>query len=532
MEPVVDRYSIENTDYTVGQDNVQKWGFDVHNPVFGISAGSIILFLVALLVVEPDTAKAALDGIKWQVIGNFDGLFMWAANIFVIFCFALIVSPYGKIRIGGNDAKAEHSTLSWMSMLFAAGMGIGLMFWGVAEPLAYYTGWYETPLAVEAYTPEAAKLALGATIYNWGLHGWSIYGVVALALAFFTFNKGLPLSIRSIFYPILGDRTWGWFGHVVDIVAVLATLFGLATSLGLGAQQATSGINHVFGTDGGIGMQLVVIAVVTSLATMSVVRGINGGVKLLSNINMLVALGLLVFVTIAGGMTGIKAIPTALMGYIENFIPLSNPHGRDDETWMQGWTVFYWAWWISWSPFVGMFIARISKGRTIREFMVAVLFIPTSVIIIWMAIFGGIAIDQVANKVGEIGVNGLKDITLSLFHTYDALPMSSVLSVVSIGLIMVFFITSSDSGSLVIDSITSGGKVDAPVPQRVFWAVIGGAIAAVLLWVGGTESIQALQAGTVSMALPFAFILLLMCLSLLLGLRTESQLMVQQNALS
>lgn len=309
-------------------------------------------------------------------------------------------------------------------------------------------------------------------------------------------------------------------------------LFGLATSLGLGAQQATSGINHVFGTDGGIGMQLIVIAVVTFLATMSVVRGINGGVKVLSNVNMLVALGLLIFVTIAGGMAGIKAIPTALMGYIENFIPLSNPHGRDDETWMQGWTVFYWAWWMSWSPFVGMFIARISKGRTIREFIVAVLFIPTTVIIIWMAIFGGIAIDQVANKVGEIGVNGLQDITLSLFHTYDALPMSSVLSVVSIGLIMVFFITSSDSGSLVIDSITSGGKVDAPVPQRVFWALMGGAIAAVLLWVGGTESIQALQAGTVSMALPFAFILLLMCLSLLLGLRTENQLVKQQNALS
>ncbi|MDA0148421.1 BCCT family transporter [Vibrio sp. LaRot3] len=523
MSNTKDRYSIENTDYTIGQDNIQKWGFDVHNPVFGISAGAIILFLVALLVADAETAKAALDGVKWKIINNFDVTFMWAANIFVIFCFALIVSPYGKIRIGGNDAKAEHTTLSWMSMLFAAGMGIGLMFWGVAEPVAYFTGWYETPLGVEAHSPEAVKLALGATIYNWGIHGWAIYAVVALALAFFSFNKGLPLSIRSIFYPLLGDRTWGWFGHIVDIVAVLATLFGLATSLGLGAQQAASGINHVFGTEGGIGMQLGVIAVVTLLATISVIRGINGGVKVLSNINMIVAFFLLVFVAIAGGMVALKSVPTALMGYIENFIPLSNPHGREDETWMHGWTVFYWAWWISWSPFVGMFIARISKGRTIREFMVAVLFIPTAVIVIWMAVFGGIAIDQVINKVGEIGLNGLKDITLSLFHTYDALPISSVLSVVSIVLIMVFFITSSDSGSLVIDSITSGGKVDAPVPQRVFWAVIGGAIAAVLLWVGGTESIQALQAGTVSMALPFMFILLLMCWSLILGLKTEME---------
>jgi len=524
MDPVKDIYSIENTDYTVGQDNVQKWGFDVHNPVFGISAGVIILFLVALLVADADTAKAALDGIKWQVIGNFDGLFMWSANLFVIFCFALIVSPYGKIRIGGQDAKSEHSNLSWMSMLFASGMGIGLMFWGVAEPVAYFTGWYETPLGVEAHSPEAAKLALGATIYNWGLHGWAIYAVVALSLAFFTFNKGLPLSIRSIFYPLLGDRAWGWFGHFVDIVAVLATLFGLATSLGLGAQQAASGINHVFGTEGGIGMQIGVIAFVTSLAIISVIRGIEGGVKVLSNVNMLVALALLIFVIIAGGAVALGSIPTALMGYIENFIPLSNPHGREDETWMQGWTVFYWAWWISWSPFVGMFIARISKGRTIREFIIAVLFIPTSVIVIWMAVFGGIAIDQVANQIGEIGTNGLKDITLSLFHTYDALPMSNILSVVSIALIMVFFITSSDSGSLVIDSITSGGKIDAPVPQRIFWAGIEGAIAAVLLWVGGTESIQALQAGTVSMALPFTVILLLMCLSLLLGLRSESQL--------
>ena len=523
MEPVKDRYSIENTDYTVGQDNIQKWGFDVHNPVFGISAGAIIIFLIALLVADPETAKAALDGIKWQVIGNFDGLFMWAANIFLIFCFALIVSPYGNIRLGGNDAKAEHSSLSWMSMLFAAGMGIGLLFWGVAEPVAYFTGWYETPLNVEAYSPEAAKLALGATIYNWGLHGWSIYAIVALALAFFTFNKGLPLSIRSVFYPVLGDRTWGWFGHIVDIVAVLATLFGLATSLGLGAQQATSGINHVFGTNGGIGMQLIVIAVVTFLATISVIRGINGGVKLLSNVNMLVALAVLVFVTIAGGMAGIKSIPTALMGYVENFIPLSNPHGRDDETWMQGWTVFYWAWWISWSPFVGMFIARVSKGRTVREFVTAVLLVPTAVTIIWMSVYGGIAIEQIQNGIGALGTDGVTSVPLAMFQMFDGMDTgyTAILSSLAIILVLVFFITSSDSGSLVIDSITSGGKIDAPVPQRVFWAAVEGAIAIALLWIGGTQAIEALQAGAISTGLPFTVVLIVMCISLLMGMRTE-----------
>ena len=248
MSSDYDKYSIENTDYTVGQDNVQKWGFDVHNPVFGISAGLIVLFLVATLISDPATAKSALDGLKWGIIETFDTLFMWAGNIFVIFCLILIVSPFGKIRLGGPEAVPEHSRISWLAMLFAAGMGIGLMFWGVAEPVAYFTGWYETPLGVEPNTPEAARLAMGATMYHWGLHPWAIYGVVALSLAFFAYNKGLPLSIRSIFYPMLGDRTWGWAGHVIDILAVLATLFGLATSLGLGAQQASAGIGHVFNT--------------------------------------------------------------------------------------------------------------------------------------------------------------------------------------------------------------------------------------------------------------------------------------------
>ncbi|MFA0439821.1 BCCT transporter [Vibrio sp. 10N.286.49.C2] len=519
-----DKYSIDNTDYTVGQDNVQKWGFDVHNPVFGTSAGLILLFLIALLVVDPATAKAALDGAKWQIIGAFDSLFMWAGNIFVIFCLGLVLSPYGKIRIGGASAKPDHSTLSWIAMLFAGGMGIGLMFWGVAEPVAYFTGWYETPLGVEAYTEEARKVALGATMFHWGIHPWSMYAVVALSMAFFAFNKGLPLSMRSVFYPLLGDKTWGWFGHIIDILAVLATLFGLATSLGLGAQQAASGIGHVFGFQAGTTLQLGVIAFVTALAVFSVVRGIDGGVKLLSNTNILIAFVLLVVVIVVSIATFFGSLGTTIVGYVENIIPLSNPHGREDEAWMHGWTVFYWAWWISWSPCVGMFIARVSKGRTVREFLTAVIVIPTTITLFWMAAFGGMAIDQVINQVGELGQNGLTDLTLSLFYAYEALPMSTLLSVISIVLIMVFFVTSSDSASLVIDSITAGGKIDAPVPQRVFWATIEGAIAAVLLYVGGTEAIQALQAGAISTALPFTIILLIMCVSLLKGMRTELQI--------
>ncbi|MFA0113533.1 BCCT family transporter [Vibrio sp. 10N.261.46.E11] len=523
MTKGIDKYSIDSTDYTVGQDNVQKWGFDVHNPVFGISAGLITLFLIGVLLTDTASAKAALDGVKWQIINSFDWLFIWSGNIFVIFCLGLIVSPFGKIRLGGVDATADYSFMSWLSMLFAAGMGIGLMFWSVAEPAAYYTGWYETPLGVEPNTPEAAKLALGATMYHWGLHPWAIYGVVALSLAFFSYNKGLPLSIRSIFYPILGDRAWGWAGHIVDILAVLATLFGLATSLGLGAQQAASGIQHVFGIEAGLGLQVIVITVVTLLAVVSVLRGIDGGVKVISNINMLVAFLLLILVALIGYAVTLGSIPTTLMAYIDNIIPLSNPHGREDEAWLHGWTVFYWAWWISWSPFVGMFIARVSKGRTVREFITAVLIVPTTVTIIWMSVFGGMAIDQIVNNVGTLGKEGLTDVSLAMFQMFDVLPLGTLLSIIAVVLVLVFFITSSDSGSLVIDSITAGGKVDTPVPQRVFWAFLEGAIAVALLWVGGTEAVQALQAGAISTALPFTIILLLMCVSLLMGMRTEKR---------
>ncbi|PKI11278.1 BCCT transporter, partial [Shewanella sp. 11B5] len=473
----------------VGQDNIQKWGFDIHNAVFGISAGLIAAFLIAILIIDPATSKEFLDGLKWQIIGTFDSLFMWSANIFVIFCLALIVSPFGKIRLGGDDAKADYSRLSWIAMLFAAGMGIGLMFWGVAEPLAYYTGWYETPLNVVANTPEAAELALGATMFHWGLHPWSIYGVVALSMAFFAYNKGLPLSIRSAFYPILGDRTWGWPGHIIDIFAVLATLFGLATSLGLGAQQAAAGFHHVFGIEAGLTLQITIIVVVTLLAVISVVRGLEGGVKVISNINMLLAVALLIFVALVTFAVSMGTIPTTVMGYIKNIIPLSNPIGREDEAWMHGWTVFYWAWWISWSPFVGMFIARISRGRTVREFLSTVLIVPTVVTILWMSVFGGIAIDQVINNVGTLGSKGLTEVPLAMFQMFDSLPLGNLLSMLAVLLVLVFFITSSDSGSLVIDSITAGGKIDAPIPQRIFWAVIEGAIAAVLLWVGGTQAI-------------------------------------------
>ncbi|MCV6608170.1 MAG: BCCT family transporter, partial [Campylobacterales bacterium] len=281
-----------NTDYKVGQDNVKLLGMDLHNPVFFISSMLIVTFVVVTLLFPVD-AKSALDGAKWWSINNFDWLFMVGGNFFVLFCIALIFLPVGKIRLGGDGAKTEFSTLSWFAMLFAAGMGIGLMFWSVAEPVAYYTGWYKTPLGVEPNTPEAISSAMGATMYHWGLHPWAIYGVVGLSLAFFTYNKKLPLTVRSAFYPLLGEKIWGWPGHIIDLLAVFATIFGLATSLGLGTQQVSSGLNFLFGIDGGTSTQVAIIILITAIAIFSVIRGVDKGVKILSNINMIIAILLL-----------------------------------------------------------------------------------------------------------------------------------------------------------------------------------------------------------------------------------------------
>jgi BCCT family betaine/carnitine transporter len=517
---VTDQSTLYETEYVAGQDNLRRWGMDVHHPVFWVAAGLVLLFVIGVLM-APEAAKGAFDGAKWWSIGAFDWLFMVGGNIFVIFCLALIFLPVGKIRLGGETATPDFSTLSWFSMLFAAGMGIGLMFWSVAEPTAYYTGWYETPLGVEANTAAAAEKAMSATMFHWGLHPWAIYAVVALSLAFFHYNKGLPLTIRSAFYPLIKDRSWGFFGHVIDTVAVLATLFGLATSLGFGAQQASAGLSYLFGTDAGIGSQIAIIIIVTAIALVSVIRGLDGGVKVLSNLNMGIAMLLLLFVLLVGPtMLIFSTMASTLGGYIGDIFSYSNWVDREDEAWMQGWTVFYWAWWISWSPFVGMFIARVSRGRTVREFIIAVLLVPTLVTLVWMSVFGGSALDQIQNNVGALA-NGLDKVELAMFQMLENLPLTSITSFVAIVLVLVFFITSSDSGSLVIDAITAGGKVDAPVVQRIFWVMIEGVVAAALLFGGGADALTALQAAAITVGLPFTVVLIVMCLSLYMGLAHE-----------
>jgi BCCT family betaine/carnitine transporter len=512
------------TDYTIGQDNVRTLGLDLHNPVFFWS-GSLIGLFVVLSLIAPDRARSALEGTRDWVINTFDWLLLASGSVFVLFCLVLIALPLGRIRIGGVDARPDFSRTSWFAMLFAAGMGIGLMFWSVAEPVGYFTEWFGTPLNIAGGTEESKEAALGATMYHWGLHPWAIYGVVALALAFFTYNKGLPLTIRSTFYPLLGDRVFGPIGHVIDTLAVFATIFGLATSLGFGAQQAAGGLDFVFGLPSTTFVQVVIIAVVTAIAVGSVMRGIDGGVKVLSNINIGFAGALLVFVIVAGGLLAFFAnFGTTVAGYADQLLPLSNPVGREDETFYHSWTIFFWAWWISWSPFVGMFIARVSRGRTIREFLIAVLIVPTVVTTVWMSAFGGAGIDQVQDGVGELA-GGITDSSLALFQMLEALPLAAITSTLAVILVLVFFITSSDSGSLVIDTITAGGKTDSPRAQRVFWAVLEGVIAAVLLIVGGDDALSALQAGSVAVGLPFTFVLLLMCVALARGLRHERQLL-------
>jgi len=489
-------------------------------------------FILVTLMFQ-DQASSAFNWVFTFVTTTFDWLFLSAANIFVLFCLFLILSPFGKVRLGGTKATPDFSYLSWFAMLFAAGMGIGLMFFSVLEPVYHMQVssplGLEGPINTDTGAIDPAKLAearghgLAATIFHFGLHPWAVYAVVALSLSLFTYNKQLPLSIRSAFYPLMGDRVWGWPGHLIDIIAVFATLFGLTTSLGLGAQQASSGMHYVFGVPDGLNTQIIVIACVTSVALISVVRGIHGGVKVLSNFNMCLAVLLLFFVFFAGPTLQImKDVGDSLVTYIADLVPLSNPIGREDDNFRESWTSFYWAWWISWSPFVGMFIARVSRGRTVREFLTCAILIPTAVSLFWMATFGGTAIHHVATLGTESGVyqNVIANYndSLAMFAMFGDMPLTYVTSTIAIILVLVFFITSSDSGSLVIDTITAGGKTEAPKGQRVFWATIEGLVAIVLLVGGGLTALQAMVNAT---GIIFTLILLFLCWAIFTGLRTE-----------
>ena len=521
-----------DTDYQIGQDNIAMkigpFGLDIHNRVFLISGLTIIAFVLLTLIFQTQV-EPLFSGLRNWLTSSLDWFFISAANIFVLLCIFLIFSPLGKVRLGGTEAKPDFTYLGWFSMLFAAGMGIGLMYFGVSEPLTHLstslagtsiedglrTDW--APLAgAMGDVEEARRLGMAATIFHWGLHPWAIYAILALGLAVFSFNKGLPLTIRSIFYPLLGERVWGWPGHLIDILAILATLFGLATSLGFGASQAAAGLNYLFGIPEGTTTEILLVVGITAIALVSVLAGLEAGVKRLSEINMLLAVILLAFVIIVGPTLAlVTGFFSNLVAYIEYLPQLANPVGREDTNFVHGWTAFYWAWWISWSPFVGMFIARVSRGRTVREFLISVLLIPSTACILWMSVFGGTGISQYLAGFTEVAD---LDLPLQLFGMLDSLPLTQVTSFIAIILVVIFFVTSSDSGSLVVDTIAAGGKVNAPTPQRIFWCTFEGLIAIALILGGG---LVALQAMAVSAGFPFTLVLLMSCVALVKGLMTE-----------
>ncbi|MBS3739536.1 MAG: BCCT family transporter [Psychroflexus sp.] len=491
------------------------FGLEVNGPVF-FTSSILIVIGIALTLIFKESAETYFETIQSTVSDYGGWFFVLCVNVFLFFVLFIAFSKFGKLRLGGKDAEPEFKTLSWFAMLFSAGMGIGLLFWSIAEPITHFNA----PPSADGQTIAAAKEAMNFTFLHWGLHAWGIYALVGLSLAYFTYSRGLPLTIRSVFYPFLGDKIYGIVGDIIDIFAVLATLFGLATSLGFGVQQVAAGLSHVFGISGGITTQVMLIGGITAVATLSVILGVDKGVRVLSEWNMRIAVVLLVLVVILGSTLFIfESYLENLGNYASSLFEISLwNESYAGTSWQNSWTVFYWGWWIAWSPFVGMFIARVSKGRTIKEFILGVLIVPTLVTFFWISAFGSSALNDVIGG-DQILVQAVgDDVATALFVFFESFPFSSVLSIIGVILIIGFFVTSSDSGSLVIDSLTSGGKIDAPVGQRIFWAVAEGAVAAVLLIGGG---LGALQTASVATGLPFALILLIMCYSLYKGLEEE-----------
>ena len=510
IDPDIDFYP-EVADREPGDRNIVRMGFDVHPQVTFWSAGFLAVFITLSLVFTDATADVFSEILSF-INEKLGWLYILDFNIFIGVALYFAFSRYGKIKLGGPFARPEFSTGAWYAMLLSAGLGIGLMFWGVAEPIFHLSS--PPPLFdVAPGTGAAAKAAMATTYLHWGIHGWALYGLVALALGFFAYNRGLPLTFRSIFYPILGPRIYGNWGHAIDTLTVVATLFGLATSLGFGAGQAAAGLHKLFGLPEGTGFQIVLIACITGLATISVVAGLDAGVKRLSQLNIYLAAAFLLFVLLVGPTLFILSLFTQSLGYYIQVLPEFSfwNEAFTGTSWQAGWTIFYWGWWISWSPFVGMFIARISKGRSVRQLLTGVIFLPSILCFLWMAVFGGSAIDLQLSGERDVATAVNDNVATALFDMLEAFPFTGIVSLVGVLLLISFFVTSSDSGSLVVDHLTSGGKLDSPKPQRVFWAIMEGLVAVVLLLGGG---LSALQTAAVATGLPFAIILLVMCWSL------------------
>jgi choline/glycine/proline betaine transport protein len=478
----------------------------VHPTVFGLSA-LLIISVVFLTLLNIRTAEAFFTTLKYGITENFGWMLILLVQGFLLYCVYLAISRFGAIRIGGSEARPDYSRTTWFAMLFSAGMGIGLLFSGVAEPVIHF----ENPPGLEGGSAAAATRAMDLTFLHWGFHAWSIYALVGLSLAYFSYNRHLPLTIRSAFFPLIGRRIYGPAGTLIDVLAVVATLFGVATSLGFGVVQINAGLAFLFDAPVTSEVQILLIMGITLVATASVVSGLDRGIRRLSEINLVLAVALLAFLLIGGPTLFLLKSGVQNIGhYLQNLLSLGSwtEAYRMDSEWQGNWTLFYWTWWIAWSPFVGMFIARISRGRTVREFLGGVLLVPALLSFLWFSVFGGAAIYAELFEGIPLGAAVSENISTALFKLLELYPLSAVTSGLSILLVFVFFITSSDSGSLVIDIITAGGNLNPPVAQRIFWALTEGVVAAVLLAGGG---LLALQTAAITTGLPFAIVLTAMC---------------------
>ena len=488
----------------------------INPPVF---YGSVfcIFVLVGYTFFFPEDADQRFTYLQTSIMVNASWFYVMTVALILICVVFLGLSRFGDIKLGPDHAEPAFSFGSWFAMLFSAGMGIGLMFFGVAEPVVHFL----SPPTGEPGSVEAAKEAMKLTFFHWGLHAWAIYAIVALILAFFGYRHNLPLTLRSALYPIIGERIYGYFGHAIDLFAILGTTLGVATALGYGVLQVNSGLNYLFGIEVSTNVQIALIIVITILATISAASGLNRGIRRLSEVNLLLALLLLGMVVLLG--------PTVLLlqmfvqntgSYLSDIVGKTfNLYAYEPTEWLGGWTLFYWAWWLSWSPFVGMFIARISRGRTIREFVFGVLFVPSCLTLIWMTSFGNTAIDLILNQGAvELGQEVKTDIPVALFKFLEYFPFSNILSIVAIVMVIIFFITSADSSAIVVDMLSSGGHSKTTVWHRVFWSGLIGVLATVLLLAGGLKALQAL---TIASALPFSVVLLVSMYGLLKALTVD-----------
>ncbi len=493
---------------------------EIDRTIFSISALIMVLFVLWTML-QPKVADQTFNLVQKFITMNFGWSYLIGVSFFLLFALFIAFSKYGHLTLGKDGEKPNHSTLSWFAMLFAAGMGIGLVFWGVAEPMTHYT----TPPFGEPSSIESAQTAMRYTFFHWGLHPWGVFSIVGLSMAYFQFRKGLPALVSSTLYPLLGAKGInGWIGKSVDILAVFATIFGVATSLGLGAMQITTGLNYAYGIPTGITTTVVIIIVITILFITSAVAGIERGIKFLSNTNMVMLFICLAFMLIIGPTRFILNGFTETIGsYFQNIVQMSfwADTYRTNPGWVRGWTVFYWAWWIAWAPFVGAFIARISKGRSVREFIVCVIIVPALLSFVWLGVMGNSALYIDVVQHGDIGVQVAKDMSTAIFAMFQYYPLAGVLTTLTTLIIAIFFITSADSATFVLAMFTSGGDLNPGTGLKITWGLIVGAVAIALLIAGG---LSALQTAAIAAAFPFMIVMFAMAVSIIKAFREEFKL--------